>query len=337
MHRIGPTFLHKPLPAFDQRAIEDAMTWLIEGLRFWLPTNFRARGWRATERVYRCEADATLSGAGIVERSWAGDRRLADAAGSDANLPASVVLDDALIFRTKLNLPREAAGNVRRAVELRLDEVSPLPPREVEFAIGAVKHTPKGRINVDVALARKADLTRICADRELETVSKITAQAGADKSFTFYDRSTGERFADGKLGIAGLALMLSIVAFGFSFQYRGDAHIAALGEYEAHLRQNIARIRVENESLEHALSTASPSTVGSDVSASIMAALKALPEQVVVEEITFENSVLSIAVLAPVDTAWPQSLKVIQVVDSDYPGFVAAKLSLAAQEARLES
>ena len=63
----------------------------------------------------------------------------------------------------------------------------------------------------------------------------------------------------------------------------------------------------------------------------------ALPDGVVVEEVAFENNVLSISVVAPADTEWPQPLRVIQVAESDYPGFVSAKLSLMAQEASLES
>ncbi len=329
MSQLGPAFLHRPLPVFDFRTVGRAVAWIIDGLRFWIPATFRTTGWQAETNHYQFSRGGDIAALGVIERSWAGERRLYAKTVGDELLPSSVIIDDALVFRTSLNLPREAMRDLRRAVELRLNELSPLPPQEVASSVIGARPADGNRINVDIAIVRKTTLANIREHQALQPVAKIIAANEGGEPFSFLNNQDTGGPHRPKWLLAIAALWVSILLLGISLQHRSAMHAQALDTYQDDLRQAIDAARAENERLHNLQVAAPPSLPGDYAFAEIVSAIKALPEGSVIEYVAVQNHTVQLRALAPAGLDWSDVQYSAHVTPSDRDGYEAVTLTKA--------
>lgn len=316
MPRIGPAFLHRPLPAFSSVSLGAMPRWLLAGLSYFAPAPLRRTLWRPFYRLARDGEDGAVA---LVEEAWSGERRISSVDGSP-EFPIAVALPGSRVFETAADLPAAAAESLGDAIALRLEALSPLPPEEIVFGAGAPEKTGDGRIRVPVAIARKADVGRIEERFAGKRLHSIGAGAGDDGSLRYvFKRFSGEASALSKAAIVGAALILGAMMFATGLALRLDKEIAAGEAYEAALMAELRRHKDITAWLPDAGITRS-GVAGEDMAKALGGLANALPEGARLKRAVYTNGAWSLEGFAPETAAWPDQVSPA-FTPSDRPGF----------------
>lgn len=323
MPQLGPAFLHRPIAAPDFATLSAGVRWLRDGALAWAPARLRRRGWRPARNLYALSRDSKLSPLGAVEQSWAGESRLADAL-ADKTLPAAVALDPSLVFETSLDLPASARGAVNQAVALRMEELSPIPPKEAAFAVGPVV-LKGGRIDVSLAIVRLETLSAVKSLLESKNLAIIGARLSEHGQFAYVfdrDANAGQRNVKRWL-VALLALWASLLLALGAFEMRQARMLSALDQQQSDLRQELKDLRAAGDYAERLQEFARASFTYSEAAGAIAGALESLPEGVVIESAAANNGEAAITGFTPHGA---QTSGLVRS-PSDYPGYDRFRLA----------
>ncbi len=323
MPQLGPAFLHQPissLPSLNWRA---AMNWWLEGLRIAAPRGLRELGLAKKETVIEFQSAARTETLGVIKQSLLGERRFDAAENPADDLPVSVALNDSLIFETRIELPAEAHASLQDTVSLRLEELSPIPPKEAAFAIGLVTKMQSGRIRADIAIARKAtinDVEQAFKGKLLGCIgAKINASGQPKYSFRKYNSDTRNSVA--RWGLATASLWAALILLAMSVDHRGARKMAALQKYESEIFQEIRRLRADSERIEALAAVAPPTTVASEAERVIKDFVSALPTGSVLEGVSLSGANLHIEGLVPSNGDIMNPMLSLSRSPSTYPGY----------------
>lgn len=242
MQRLVPEFLQRPLPGFPRNWVGGAFAWLREGLAAIAPARLRRVGFRPVA-ILKKLGEAEGADQTIVE-SFLGvsELRPADTLKSAA---ARIVLPQSVYFTTTIELPAAARSKVGDAAVNRLDSLSPLPPHEVAVAVGPTRNGAPGRIETDIAFARKIDIDTLIASGPPAAISAIGAEpddAGRLR-FEFYSAPQSAKVLSGVVRDGAFALFAAACALAAT-----DAHLEKrLLAAADHERRLLAALKEEKE------------------------------------------------------------------------------------------
>jgi hypothetical protein len=316
MPRLGPDFLHQPLPALPAISLEEAPGWLMRGLSYFAPAGLRRRWWRALYQLARADGEG---GTTLVEEAWSGERRLSPATANQA-LPVAVALPSTATFETRADLPSAAIRSLREAISLQLETLSPIAPEDVVFDVGEPEGANGDRILVPVAIARKEDVRRLEERFSGRRLYAIGAAPDGDGSLKYvFKRFPESAGSPNRLVLAGGAIFLAMLVLAYGAAARLDKEIAALQSYEDAL---VTAMR-EHKELSHWLPAAGLERIGvsgEDAVRAITTLIEALPGGVRLISADLEGAAWTIEGYAPDSTAWPDHLSPTFSA-SDRPGF----------------
>ena len=160
-------------------ALSDFMAARLADLRAVLPDALTRLGRRDRTEVVELQASGDFRQLGWVEQSWLGapvfqpQFEQADAG------PRLVVIAPERQFRRRDKVSTMALGRGRRAVELRLVELSPLRPGEVAFGY-EVLNEKDGVAEIELALVRRSDFDQALAGLEGRPSGRIAGAIDAE-------------------------------------------------------------------------------------------------------------------------------------------------------------
>lgn len=246
MVRIGPAFLHRPLPGLASLSLARVWEWFVEGLAIAAPKPLREAGWRPAFRLIRRNPPADDAPPLMIERSLLGEARLApQRVESEAALPLAIDLAANNVFETRVDLPVAARGALREAIAHRLESLSPLPASDVTFAIGRVAPSRADRLDVQVAIIRKRTIGELLQSPEGPRIGLVGAGADERGSFRYVFHKSARAGANGGRALfraLAITVAVSICIVGASAQL--DRRIEAITAHEAAL---IAALREEKD------------------------------------------------------------------------------------------
>ncbi|MFZ5616888.1 MAG: hypothetical protein ACOZAA_06165 [Pseudomonadota bacterium] len=325
MPPLGPAFLHRPLPGLSALSGRRAWDWFVEGLAIGAPARIREMGWRPVFRLASASSDSEERRS--IERSWLGATRLAVARGADASLRA-VELPSREVFETRVDLPAAAEASLPEAVSHRIDALSPLPVYEVVFALGRAER--KGdRLDVPIAIARKATIDRLKESPDGAGIGVIGAQIDETGRFRFTFYEDGERGVTARKALFRLAaVILGVLLLLFGVGLHLDRRLAAI---EAHERALVATLRAEKDQARFLAQPPAPLTriTAAMIEKRLAALDAALPEGVWIEEISLSGDGAVAAGFARAKTLWTKGAAPA-LSASDRPGVERFSLSVPA-------
>lgn len=214
-------------------AAGEVWRWSLDRIRPTLPQPLRVLGWHDQAGVFRVTDDASLEPVGIRQTSWLGETRLVPANNDVCRAqPRHVlVLPDTQQFRTRVLLSPMVARRGRTALELRHDRFMPLAEAQGCFAYEADSEVQDGRLSVDIAVVRAAQLGELAAQQPDRTGLEIAGALSPE------GRS---RFVLARHGMSGLAnwlkplaiYVLTIIAL-LAWQDRWQDHADSEAEVQA--------------------------------------------------------------------------------------------------------
>ncbi len=323
MPQLGPAFLHQSissLPSLNWRA---AMNWWLEGLQIAAPRGVRELGLAKKETVIEFRSAARIETLGIVKQSMLGERRFDSTEDPTENLPVSVALDDSLIFETEIELPVEARASLQDTVSLRLEELSPIPPKEAAFAIGLVTKNKSGRIRADIAIARKTTINDAEQAFKGKLLSCIGAKinASAQPKYSFRKHNTDTRNSIARWGLAIASLWAALILLAMSVDHRSARNMAALQTYESEIFQEIRRLRADSERIEALAAIAPPTTAANEAESVIKNVVASLPTGSVLEGVSLFGANLLVEGLVPSNGYIMNPTLSLSRSPSIYPGY----------------
>jgi len=305
MPRIGPSFLHQPLPslaAINWRGFE---RWFVEGLSILASKSLREFGWRPAMRLRRLSKDGKIDSEILIERSLLGEQRIATDPAPFERMPIALEVNSSAVFETSVNLPAAARSHLREAVEHRLEQLSPLPPVEIAFAVGKSKLIEEERIETPVAIVRKATIEAIIANDETNSAI-VGAAADANGRFAYVFRAgiSGERRS--RVLRVALALIGATVVLAFGLGRHIDRRIEAEEIYAEQLRAAVIAEKAEAAFLEDAPTELELGFDGAEMEIVIANILTALPKQAWIETIEASPTGSTATGYAPIGAEWPE-------------------------------
>ncbi|WP_417482705.1 hypothetical protein [Maricaulis sp.] len=192
--------------------LRHAFGWALTAVRATLPRMIREFGRGPDARLARLGKENELIQVGVRYRSWLGEASLGE--GRAGNEPAELQLElsDAEQYRRVLTVSEGVARRGRAALELRLNEFSPLPVDQARFAFRQLSPAVGGRCDIEVAVIRAARLRQAidALPRSAARWSIVGAvDASGEPGFRFATGSAG----GGRRGIgrgAGLVLLVAV-------------------------------------------------------------------------------------------------------------------------------
>lgn len=307
-------------------AIVRALNWVREGLGIFLPERIRQSGWRPRNRLIYLSSDLGIEQTHAIDVSRFGELRHS-ASETLPSLPTHIALHQDNYFTTHLSLPAEAAGSFTKAVALRLNEISPIPPEDAAFAIGKVKTDAEGRANANIAITTKRKLQEASEQYGGDNVSAIGAAPNTNGALEFFfsrknsgpSSITKHRFINAAL-VAASVLFLVIAV---------DAHqqrrLKMLSDHETQALSALRSLRpitsLFNEVDAAVLQTASGQPIYEVVNA-IDDTLATLPHSAIVMRLQLSKDTLELNGLLPSEiNASANSFTNLLILPSDYPGF----------------
>ena len=139
-------------------SVASLAAWAVEAVRRDLPRPVLEAGRSVIADRYDVSSEGQLRPVGQVLRSWLGALTRSDdrAAARKAKAPrVELVLPDAEIYRTRVDVNAIISRRGDAALRARLQQHSPLPPQRAVLAYSLVGPGSGGRITVDVAVARR--------------------------------------------------------------------------------------------------------------------------------------------------------------------------------------
>ncbi|NOX95413.1 MAG: hypothetical protein GXP04_10085 [Alphaproteobacteria bacterium] len=323
MPRLGPAFLHQPITGLTLPDWRKALDWQRAGMRIWAPRRLREYRFMPKETIIEFDGSTNISTLGTVEKSLLGEQRLVGERGSPNDLPTTVTLQDSLIFETMIDLPTAARATLADAVAMRLDEISPIPPEDASFAIGALRKSNPGRLDVEVAITKKSSVNeaiKALAGRQVNNVGAAADATGKVK----YSFKTFSKLANGALQqwpIAAAVLVSVFIVLAAAFNHRASVKIAALEVYENDLISEARRLRADADKRATLAAIAPTLTSLRDVQGAINEITADIPDGGIINQISFANDALQISGLTPIGSAPKNATPPLRRTPSAYPSY----------------
>tara|TARA_R110002124_G_scaffold48407_11_gene143040 strand:+ start:466 stop:1437 length:972 start_codon:yes stop_codon:yes gene_type:complete len=130
------------------------LAWALATVRASLPARLRHFGRRPDARMCRLGEDARVTEAGLRYRSLLGEASLDSAADPARAANLQLELPEADQYRRLLTVSDSVARRGRAALELRLNEFSPIPVEQASFACRIVAPLETGGYQVEVSVIR---------------------------------------------------------------------------------------------------------------------------------------------------------------------------------------
>ncbi|MGE0408699.1 MAG: hypothetical protein AB7P23_05480 [Amphiplicatus sp.] len=256
----------------------------------------------------------------MIERSWTGDLRRVTGCTPDTSLPIAIVIAECDVFVSEVDLPSAASGNIREAIALRLDSVSPIGEADVMIEVNEAEPAGDGRLCVGVAIVRKSTLEELEARFSGSEISSIGAFPQTDGSFLFTFR---RKRKDARRSVVAAAAMLAGgLTFLAGLSVHLDRRIAASEAYEASL---IRELRFHKEKAAW-LTDVEDNRLASQKSAAVVSLLAEivdeLPGRALVQRIDISDGAVTVDGFAPDDAEWPATIAV-HLTESLRPGYLA--------------
>lgn len=331
MSAIGPAFLHRPIPGLAVLSSAHVWDWFVSGLAIAAPSRLRDAGWRAVYQFVPADADARGAVPQRIERSWLGTLRFAPEAVNAPAVPLAIELPARDVYETRVNLPIAARDALREAISHRLDVMSPLPASEVAFAVGPVEPSPPDRLDVAVALVRKAAITRLLDSSDGGRIGMIGAapQASAAFDYVFYRRPrTGAARQRALLKSISIIVGVGLLILGSDIQL--DRRLAAASAHEAALLNTLRAEKVTAGFLADMPQAATENMKAISIMVELNRMSSALPDGVWLEEVSMTKVGISANGYARRNAAWPQG-GAPTLSPSDRPDIDRFALRLAAE------
>ncbi|MFY0636294.1 hypothetical protein [Maricaulis maris] len=235
--------------------------WAVEEVRRDLPRPVLEAGRSVIADRYDVSTEGQLHPIGQVLRSWLGtlirsdDRAAARKAKADR---VELVLPDAEIFRTRVDVNAIISRRGDAALRARLQQHSPLPPQRAVLAYALVGPGTAGRITVDVAVAHRATVERAARlARERSDKWQIVADRSDASPLILADSKAG---ADVRLWqspvvrvlVAVAAALICLAAVSDRFERQAD-RIAAQRDILLEEARDLRRQRSVRAEVEPAL------------------------------------------------------------------------------------
>jgi hypothetical protein len=135
--------------------------WAITIARATLPKPLRELGSRPSAQLLKLDADGELVDVGALYKSVLGEPQIRPAKADTSSGKAIVRLAASAQYRRRLTLSREAFRRGRTALELRLNELSPLPPGDAVFDLRVLSSPASDGVDVEVAIARRSQVEEL--------------------------------------------------------------------------------------------------------------------------------------------------------------------------------
>lgn len=294
--------LNQPLLWLERLTFDAAIDWIIAGLRAAAPSWLRRYGWRPCYVI--AEAEPIL-----VERSWLGETRKANLAGvASEALPCAVCIRSSEVFLTTVNLPVEARPALREAVRHRLQDASPIPLAEIEFAVGESAPTREGRLIAEVAIVRKQTIADAMNSGAGRSVSMIGAGLYDDGGFRFLFGEAVSPESDWRAFAPVVAVLTGAVAFLTGLDIYVDRRLYAFSAYETQLLDVLKAEREKFSILDGLTQDAGARENALFALPELGRVAALLPESVWIEEARITSTALEVSGFARRATQWPAEL-----------------------------
>jgi hypothetical protein len=323
MPRLGPAFLHQPITGVSLPDWRKALDWQLAGMRIWAPRRLREYRFTPKETIIEFDGSTNINTLGTVEKSLFGEQRLVGVRGSPNDLLATVTLQDSLIFETMIDLPAAARNTLMDAVAMRLDEISPIPPEDASFAIGALRKPNPGRLEVEVAITKKSSINAAVKVLAGKRITSVGAAADATGKFKYSFKTFGKP-ANGALQqwpIAAAVLVSVFIVLAAAFNHRTSVKIAALEVYETDLIREARRLRADADKRAALAAIAPTLTSLRDVLGAINEITADIPDGGIIYEVSYANDALLISGLTPIGRAPEDERPTLRRTPSEYPGY----------------
>ena len=156
----------------------------LADLRAVLPTSVRRLGRRDPVEIVELQADGGLKRVGLVEHSWLGEPRRPHSELDTTPHARLVLIAPERQFRRRDKISSTALRRGRRAVALRLADLSPLPPEHVAFGYEVLGEA-NGMAEIELALVRRSDYDQAQAALEGRPTGRIAGEVAADGTARF--------------------------------------------------------------------------------------------------------------------------------------------------------
>ncbi len=323
MPRLGPAFLHQPITGLALPDWRKALDWQLAGMRVWAPRRLREYRFRPKETIIEFEGPTKKNTLGVVEKSLLGEQRLVREKQSDGDRPIAVMLQDSMIFETMIDLPAAARTTLTDAIAMRLDEMSPIPPEDASFAIGAQRKSNPGRLEVEVAITKKSSINaavKTLAGKRVVKVGAATSPSGKIKyTFKTFGKPTNGTLQHWPIAVT--ALMAAFIFLTVAFNHRTSVRLAALETYETDLIREARRLRSDADQ-RAVLAAIAPPLIGiRDMQGAINETAAGLPEGGIVDKIIYANDALQVSGFTPLEHTPENETLVLRRSPSKYPGY----------------
>ncbi|MEO1240267.1 MAG: hypothetical protein AAFX54_00030 [Pseudomonadota bacterium] len=305
--------------------------WLRDGLGIILPKSIAHSGWKTTSLQIRTNGSGEKS-AYAIEQSRLGAKRLAKAPPDDERLPVEAVLAPDKLFTTTVSLPMVAAKSLKGTIELRLADISPLPPENVAFAVSKKVRYADDRLEADVAITRKSTLFEIRESLGNERITSIGAEPDKNGALKFIFDQRVQNQQSGKKAFVSAALLFGAVSLLF---VSIDAKLKIEGhDLENYERSVLAELRAVRE-LTSFFDDIEASTLaeysGSDsklVLHDVQSVLAPLPEGVLVDKLYYRRGTIELSGFASSSIEQTSEIKSLTVEPSGMPGLNQFKVRI---------
>jgi len=165
--------------------VQQFIIWMLDGIGHFLPPSLRSKGWKP----YIQEKNINDGSVTLLERSFFGAIRKVkaniDHRTSSSLMVERFVIDHNDIYITGLTLPNSRQSKINRTISLRLEDLSPLLPKEIAFASKIVSKIDDNRLRVDVAMIKKEHIAQVTQLSSDPSYVEITSPQEKRVQFTF--------------------------------------------------------------------------------------------------------------------------------------------------------
>lgn len=284
------------------RSLERFFAWFLAGLSVFLPRQIRHRTWGPYSTLIELTPELGVEEQSSVERSLFGERRLSNDS-SALTVPKSLALASSDYFTTSISLPAEAEGSLKDAVELRLNEISPLPIENTVFALGRPEKTATNRLKVPVVITRQTTLAAVTTYYSSEELLEIGASPDHQGvlQFVFEQPNAEKRSAKRSLFTLGL-LVASFAFLSFGIDVHLSKRLASIEAYEAALLSELRATRKDNalfNDIDQSVLERSKTQSFEEIASEVKAQMADLPNGAIIKHISVENGLVSIEGISP--------------------------------------
>lgn len=259
-------------------ALGNMLDWSFDQLRPVMPAGLASAGRRSSRALLRLDANLNSQNEGVINTSLLGavwSDKAADVSGARGVVG---VLDSTHQFTIKTELSEAAARAGRSALALRLEQLSPIPPRDAAFASRRLSPAGEVPVKVEVSIARRSAIE--AAQARLEAIDPDWRLVGAVSS-------TGKpelEFARSDQQPLGIGLKLVIIASVLAaalFAWGGRLSEGAM-QLQAELGSETrdARLAARDDALLPAAVAAHQASVEAPTVADWMTALSGMSDEV---------------------------------------------------------